>query len=204
MNNSESFVNAGFPAPSGPFSEDASQGGSRPATLLVSQPELSGLLMNLNQRLIQLESSGSTNISHGYSSLGMPKVGLPERFGGSISRCRDFLLSVENVFALQPQSYPSDVIKTRFIGTLLTNEALSWFRDIVERKPFLLDDYNSFISDFKAYFDDPNAKRHAAASLVRLKQGKGSVLTFATKFRRLSYDTGFNNDALVYIPERIE
>ena len=106
------------------------------------------------------------------------------------------------MFALQPTRYPTDEIKCRFVGTLLIHEALAWFRDIVERKPGLLSNYNAFILDFKSYFDDPNAKRHASAAIQRLKQLKGSVLVYSSKFRRLAYDTGFNNDALVDIFRR--
>lgn len=189
MNNLENYGNAGSPA--SPFAgsrlDDAGDGGSRPATPM--NQDWSSLLANLNQRLMFVESIG-----HQAPNL---NVALPERYNGSIGRCRDFLLSVQNLFALQPQKYSLDEVKTRFIGTLLSHEALAWFRDIVERRSELLTNYGQFIVEFKAFFDDPNAQRHAADALGRLKQGKGSCLAFATKFRRLAYETGFNNGALV-------
>ena len=159
----------------------------------ISTSELLNLLLNLNNRLQLLETRGvPTSIP-----VSTPKVSLPERFSGHISKCRDFIIAIENVFALQPNRYPTDQIKTRFVGTLLSNEALAWFRDVVENKPFLLDCYENFITELRNLFDDPNAKRHACAALKRLRQGKGSVLTYSSKFRRLAAETGYNDDALM-------
>ena len=184
------------PMQTGPFGEEIGLGGSRTGTPAPQAPDVAEMLFNLNERLRQLETVGKP------AGFGTPKIGLPEKFSGSISRFRDFVLSVENVFALQPFRYPTDEVKTRFVGTLLSHEALAWFRDVVERKPALLLNYQSFMEDFRAFFDDPNAKQHAAAAIGRLKQGKGSVLVYATKFRRLAHETGFNNDALVDIFRR--
>lgn len=190
-NNLENFVAGSAQSPVGSRPEDARLGDSRPATPLNS--DVSNLLINLNQRLMQLESVGSVVPP---SNIGL-NVALPERYNGNVGRCRDFLLAVDNVFAIQPHRYSSDEIKTRFIGTLLTHEALAWFRDVLERKPELLRNYGQFVFEFKAFFEDANAQRHAADALGRLKQGKGSCLSYATKFRRLAYETGFNNGALI-------
>ena len=193
MENYENVLNAGSAAsPAGSRPEDTGLLGSRPATPL-GNPDYSNLLMNLNQRLLNLEGVG-TAVQPMHVSL---NVALPERYNGNVARCRDFLLAVDNLFAIQPHRYPTHEIKTRFIGTLLTHEALAWFRDVLERKADLLMDYSQFVREFRAFFDDPNAQRHAADALGRLKQLKGSCLTYATKFRRLAHETGFNNGALV-------
>jgi hypothetical protein len=152
--------------------------------------ELHSALANLNQRLHLLESQPST-------STHVPKVSLPDKFDGHIARFRDFMVSVENVFALQSSRYPTDEIKTRFIGTLLSQDALGWFRDIVEHRPGFLKNYAGFIQEFRELFDDPNAKRHAQAALKRLRQGRGSVLTYSSRFRRLAAETGYNDQALL-------
>jgi Retrotransposon gag protein len=164
---------------------------------IATPSDVNELLLNLNARLQSLEAR---NVAAPVVSSGLsPKVSLPEKFGGSISRFRDFIISIENIFALQPARYATDQIKTRFTGTLLCNEALSWFRDVVQNKVYLLDDYSQFILDFTALFDDPNAKRHACTSLKRLRQGRGSVLAYSAKFRRLASETGYNEDALLDI-----
>jgi hypothetical protein len=163
--------------------------------------DLSEILKNLYGRLELLETRNqileSRNV--GLGAHPAPKVSLPEKFNGTVGKCRDFLISVENVFALQPSRYGSDQIKTRFIGTLLSQEALAWFRDVVQNKSYLLDDYHLFVQEFKSLFDDPNAQRHACAALKRLKQSKGSVLVYSSKFRRLAPDTGYNEQALLDI-----
>jgi hypothetical protein len=58
-------------------------------------------------------------------------------------------------------------------------------------------EFNGYLMEFKNLFDDPNSKRHACAALKRLRQAKGSVLTYSAKFRRLASETGFNDDALM-------
>ncbi len=168
--------------------------------------ELSGVLQNLSQRLQNLESRSpvvNDNVpllfqptTQPFSPGAAPKVSLPEKFSGSISRFRDFIASVENIFALQPHRYPQDEIKTRFIGTLLIGDALSWFRDLVEQFPERLRNYEVFKYEFKTMFDDPNATRHACDQLSRLSQGSGSVSHYSLKFRRLAAQTGYNEAAL--------
>ena len=84
------------------------------------------LLNNLNSRLESLE------VTPRHTSVLMPKVALPEKFSGNISQCRKFISSVENVFVLQSNRYVSSEVKTRFIGTLLTGDALTWFSGVVD------------------------------------------------------------------------
>jgi transposase InsO family protein len=146
------------------------------------------LLQNLNSRLEYLESRPS----HGSPA---PKVALPDKFDGNIQKCKRFLASVENIFSLQPDRYYSDEIKTRFIGTLLTGDALSWFSSILEFTPDRLSNYFDFVLELSSLFGDPHAKRHACDALKRLRQSKFSVLSYSTKFRGLAFQTGYNEDA---------
>ncbi len=158
------------------FGEDPLRSSAHsPAPSFPTGQDFNDLLMNLNLRLQSLEAK-NMNVSSVQSSTLSPKVSLPEKFSGQISKFRDFIISVENVFALQPARYPTDQVKTRFIGTLLTNEALAWFRDVVMNRSRLLDNYAAFLLEFTNLFDDPNAKKHACAALKRLRQAKGSCL----------------------------
>jgi hypothetical protein len=135
------------------------------------------LLNNLNARLESLESVPGIPTQSG----GMcPKVALPEKFDGSISKCRRFISSVENIFAIQPTRYNTAEIRTRFIGTLLTGDALTWFSGVVDYSPDLLLDYRKFIDELRNLFDDPHAQRHACNSLKRLRQGKYSVVSYSS------------------------
>jgi hypothetical protein len=165
------------PAPSG--------GSIQEESVFLQQQQL---LQNLNSRLQYLESRPS----HGSSA---PKVALPDKFDGNIHKCKRFLASVENIFSLQPDRYYSDEIKTRFMGTLLTGDALSWFSNILEYSPDRLSNYSGFVLELSNLFGDPHAKRHACDSLKRLRQNKFSVLSYSTKFRGLAFQTGYNEDA---------
>jgi hypothetical protein len=127
------------------------------------------------------------------------KVSLPEKFDGRITKYRDFLASVRNYFVLQGNQYSSDEIKVRFIGTLLTGDPLTWFRGLVESDSPSLYDLETFLQDFQDNYDDPYARHHAQAAIRRLRQGKGSVVSYASKFRRLASDTGFNDEAKIEI-----
>jgi hypothetical protein len=149
------------------------------------------LLNNLNARLETLETVPAPMVAP--QSFGSPKVALPDKFDGSISKCRRFISSVENVFAIQPYRYGTSEIRTRFIGTLLTGDALTWFSGIVDYSPELLLDYENFILELKNLFDDPHAQRHACNSLKRLRQGKFSVTSYSAKFRHIALETGYND-----------
>ena len=59
-----------------------------------------------------------------------PKVATPEKFNGSSKDLKNFIASVENAMQLQPSRFPSEHIKILYIGTLLTGDALTWFRTL--------------------------------------------------------------------------
>ena len=151
------------------------------------------LLNNLNARLESLETVPAAPVVVPQSFGSGPKVALPEKFDGSISKCKRFISSVENVFAIQPSRYGTSEIRTRFIGTLLIGDALTWFSGIVDYSPDLLLSYENFIGELRNLFDDPHAQRHACTSLKRLRQGKFSVTSYSAKFRHLSLETGYND-----------
>ena len=178
----------------------------------MSDNQFQGYLDSLAARLERLELAPAT--SSRASNAGLPKVSFPDKFDGTLSKFRDFLASVENIFVLHAPRYSTDEIKIRFIGTLLEKDPLSWFRSLIERKSMsltaelddesssetdILANYSLFITTFKALYDDPHAKRHAQAAIKRLKQGKGSVVSYSAKFRRIAQDTCFDSQALLDI-----
>lgn len=158
--------------------------------------EFTEALNNLDSRLASIEQRDpSLFIPQSNQSRAYPKIALPEKFNGNQSKFRDFLLSIRNIFALQPDRFPNDETKCRFTGSLMTSEALSWFRYVCEARSSLLLDFEDFVHDFEDNFKDPNIQRQAQMALKKLKQGKGSVVSYATKFRRLTQDTGYNDQA---------
>lgn len=131
------------------------------------------------------------------ASFSSPKVALPDKYDGNMARFKDFKLSLENLFVLHSDRYASDMVKIRFIGTLLTKDALAWFRSLIDTQSSILNSYAQFMEEFKLAFDDPMAQRHAQSKIHRLKQDKGSVLSYTSKFRRIAVESGFNEEALM-------
>lgn len=150
---------------------------------------LNQTITSLLERVRAVESAGP--------SFKSPKVQMPEKFDGNNARFRDFMVSIENYFTLQADRFPIDMVKTRFVGSLLLRDALSWFRTLVETNSPLLESYEEFVQDFRQNFGDPHAQRHAQIALARLKQGRASVSSFAARFRRISIDTGYNDLSLI-------
>lgn len=150
--------------------------------------------LKLNDRLNQLENNSYVKSTAVKSS---PKIPLPEKFDGNISKYRDFLASVKNYFALQGNRYPDEETKVRFIGTLFTGDPLTWFRSLIESDSDVLSDYQMFLLEFKNNYDDPYVMKNSQSKIRRLKQGKGSVLVYSARFRRLAAETGYNNEAKI-------
>jgi hypothetical protein len=125
-----------------------------------------------------------------------PRVSQPERYSGKRSEFRNFLVSVENMFELQFSRFPNDHIKTRYVGSLLSGSALSWYRALHERKSELLENYAQFMQTFRDAFGDPNVTLNAQRGLRACYQANRSVTTYAAEFQRIANDAGYNDEAL--------
>ena len=124
---------------------------------------------------------------------------MPEKIDGKISKYRDFLAAVKNYFVFQRARYPTEEMQVRFIGTLFTGDPLTWFRGLIESESECLLSMNAFLHECQANYDDPFARSHAQASVGRLRQAKGSVVSYAAKFRRVASDTGYNAEAKISV-----
>jgi hypothetical protein len=131
-----------------------------------------------------------------------PKVVLPEKFSGKHSDLRNFLSSVSNIVELQPSRYGPDRAKTGLVGSLCLGDALSWYRTLQENSSPLLHDFREFLEEFKNQFGDPYFQENSRRQLLGLSQGKSSASAYASRFRRIASDTGFNDETLRYHFER--
>ena len=159
-------------------------------------------ISQLHQRLMQLETREHPIIVQTQSSKKTYKIALPEKFDGSHSKFRDFLAAVNNYIAVKENEFSDDEAKSRFIGSLLCKEALTWYRHICETNVDLLLRHNEFINEFTSNFDDPNSRRNAQEALARMKQGKFNVASYGAKFRRLASETLYNETALIVLFRR--
>ncbi|CAG8740528.1 23011_t:CDS:2 [Cetraspora pellucida] len=56
----------------------------------------------------------------------------------------------------KPSRYPNNKTQVRLLSSLLAGPALAWFAPLFEKKSALLNDFNSFIREFKTTFGDSN------------------------------------------------
>ena len=130
--------------------------------------------------------------------LSEPQLALPDRFSGNPSKLRDFILAVRTIFDLQPSRFPNERVKILFIGTLLDGPPLSWFRTLREEaiEPAQLQSLDSFFSALNSAFRDPKFVSSSQRRLRLCIQGNRPASVFASEFRRIARDTGFNDQAL--------
>jgi len=130
-----------------------------------------------------------------------PKVANPEKFNGKMSDVKNFVATCRDIFALQPSRFKDETTKIIFVGTNLTGNALTWYRNIRlehESSPNPgLNDVESFFRLLLYTFDDPNAVNNSRDQLSRIKQGKESCLNYSTRFRNIAIETGYNEVAKV-------
>ena len=110
-------------------------------------------LLALKLRVQQLEATIVSLQQQGSSTQGTPKepkIGLPMKFDGTRSQFRGFLNEVRFVIQLHPSRYPTDASQVGLVGTLLSGTTLAWFAPLLEKESPLLNNFEEFISEFKA------------------------------------------------------
>ena len=103
-------------------------------------------MQQLEATIVSLQQQGSS--TQGTSK--EPKIGLPMKFDGKRSQFRGFLNKVHLVIQMHPSRYPTDVSRVGLLGTLLSGTTLAWFAPLLEKDTPLLNNFEDFISEFKA------------------------------------------------------
>ena len=99
------------------------------------------------------------------------KIGLLTKFNGTQSQFRGFLNQVRLVIQMHPSRYPTDASRVGLVGTLLSGTTLAWFAPLLEQESPLLNNFEEFISEFKACFGDTDSVRMTINKIERLRQG---------------------------------
>jgi hypothetical protein len=110
---------------------------------------------------------------------------------------RGFVSQVRLIMQLHPCRYFDDTTRVRFVGTLLTGTAATWFAPILETSSLLLQDFNAFMAEFEAMFGDSEKARTSANKLRCLQQGTRLAIIYASKFRQFAYDVNWGEVALI-------
>ena len=89
---------------------------------------------------------------------------------------------------MHPSRYPTDASRVGLVGTVLSGSTLAWFALLLEKESPLLNSFEEFISEFKAYFGDTDNIRTAINKIRRLRQGDRPASAYATNFCQLASD----------------
>ena len=85
-----------------------------------------------------------------------------------------------------------------FVGTLLSGLALALFALLLEKEsPLLLNNFEEFLSEFKACFGDTDSIRTAINKIRRLRQGDRPASSYAADFRLLASNIPWDDQALM-------
>ncbi len=125
-----------------------------------------------------------------------PRLAFPEKFDGSPTRCKGFLLQCSMFVNQQPMLYSTDDSRIAFVCSLLTGRALEWATAVWSEERAVFPSFTSFIQCFKEVFEHPAGGKEVGEQLLALRQGRGTAADYALSFRTLSAQTGWSDDPL--------
>ncbi|KAL0175542.1 hypothetical protein M9458_027872, partial [Cirrhinus mrigala] len=125
-----------------------------------------------------------------------PRLAFPEKFDGTPSKCKGFLLQCTLFVNQQPNLYPTDESKISFICSLLTGRALEWATAVWDLGRPVFPSFATFLQSFKAVFQPNPESSKAGELIVALKQGRRTAADYALDFRTLAAQSGWNDGPL--------
>nr|XP_054598725.1 retrotransposon-derived protein PEG10 [Nothobranchius furzeri] len=117
-------------------------------------------------------------------------------FSGEFEDCFGFLLQCRLAFEESPKSFPTDSMKISFIIGLLRGKALKWAEAKSRNSDFLSGSYSDFLEEFKLIFCSSETTTDIRKILLRLSQGRKSVVDMSLEFRTLAAMTSWGDEAL--------
>ncbi|KAI2650571.1 Transposon Tf2-9 polyprotein [Labeo rohita] len=125
-----------------------------------------------------------------------PRLAFPDKFDGSPSKCKGFLLQCSIFVNQQPTLYPTDASKISFVCSLLTGKALDWATAVWGTDGSVFPTFNYFLQRFREVFDHPSGGKNAGEQLLALSQGSSTAAEFTLNFRTLAAQTTWVEDTL--------
>ncbi len=138
----------------------------------------------------------SPSQAHAPSITASPRLAFPEKFDGSPTKCKGFLLQSSMFVNQQTMLYPTDESRIAFMCSLLTGRALDWATAVwCEDRP-TFPSFRAFIQRFKEVFKHPAEGKEAGEQLLSLRQGRSPAADYVLSFRTLAAQTGWPDDPL--------
>ncbi|KAL0195339.1 hypothetical protein M9458_008911, partial [Cirrhinus mrigala] len=125
-----------------------------------------------------------------------PRLAFPEKFDGTPSKCKGFLLQCTLFVNQQPNLYSTDESKIAFICSLLTGRALEWATAVWDLGRPAFPSFATFLQSFKAVFQPNPESSEAGEQIMALKQGRRTAADYALDFRTLAAQSGWNDGPL--------
>ncbi len=119
-----------------------------------------------------------------------PRLAFPEKFDGSPSRCKGFLLQCSMFVNQQPTLYSTDENRIAFVCSLLTGRALEWATAVWSDERTVFPSFTRFLQRFREVFEHPAGGKEVGEQLLALRQGRSTAADYALSFRTLSAQTG--------------
>ncbi len=184
---------------------------SAQATVLATQQQQLNHLTSLTEELVRSlralhlpAPSMNASLQHSpspastaASATASPRLAFPEKFDGSPTRCKGFLLQCSMFIGQQPTLYPTDDSRIAFVCSLLTGRALEWATAIWEDDHAAFPSFASFTQSFKEVFEHPAGGEEVGEQLLSLRQGGDSAADYALSFRTLAAQTGWRDAELL-------
>ncbi len=125
-----------------------------------------------------------------------PRLAFPEKFDGSPTTCKGFLLQCSMFVNQQPTLYSTDDSRIAFVCSLLTGRALEWATAVWSDGHAVFPSFTSFLQRFREVFEHPAGGKEVGEQLLALRQGRSTAADYALSFRTLSAQTGWSDDPL--------
>lgn len=109
-------------------------------------------------------------------------VPVPKPFAGGQKQWPEFKAAVLAVLAVHPPLHPSKFAQVAFIKSHLTGVLLTWFKCLEATNDPLCRDPDALLFKLEAMYGNNKSHSPLQLALIRLKQGKGSCLTYSRRF----------------------
>ncbi len=183
---------------------------SAQATILVTQQQQLTRLTLLTEEMItavrelrqqtSVAQTSAANIASpdpiSSTAITSPRLAFPDKFDGSPSKCKGFLLQCSMFVSQQPRLYSTEESRIAFVCSLLTGRALEWATAVWSDGCSTFPTFTAFIQRFKEVFNHPAGGREPGEQLISLRQRGGSAADYALSFRTLAAQTGWPDDPL--------
>ncbi|KAG1926787.1 retrotransposable element [Pimephales promelas] len=111
-----------------------------------------------------------------------PRLAFPDKFDGTPSKCKGFLLQCTIFVDQQPALYSSHGSRIALVCSLLTGRALEWATAVWKPEGNTFTTFQEFTQQFRQVFEHTTGEGDAGEQLLNLTQGKETAADYALTF----------------------